>query len=201
MVSSAIADAVLPDGKVIITDPSKEQLHGVSELNRNNIEIRNEGIDALTIQKDCVDGVWSFGAMHHVFNKTASFKNIFGCLKRDGRVIMVDVFSGSDLARHFDDRVAKYCATGHEVAFWSREYAESLCFLNGFEQPTFYDFNANWIFDKREDIGNFLYKLHAMTKTTPEEVLKGAEEILGISKKDEKFYLNWPMTLILTKKK
>ena len=80
--SGVIADIVAPSGKVIITDPSKEQLFGVDELNRNNVEIRNEGADTLVLEDASVDGVWSFGAMHHVFNKTASFKNFFNCLKK-----------------------------------------------------------------------------------------------------------------------
>lgn len=199
--SGAIADAVMPNGKLVVTDPSKEQLYGVSELKRSNIEIRSEGADTLTIENSSIDAIWSFGAMHHVFNKTASFKNFYNCLKDGGRVVIGDVFSGSDLARHFDVQVAKYSTTGHEVAFWSREYAESLCILNGLEKPTFYDFNASWAFDKREDVGVFLYKLHATTKTTVEECLRGAEEFLGIVEKEGKFYLNWPMTMIVTKKK
>ncbi len=199
--SGHIADAVLEGGKLIVSDPSREQLDGVSELNRSNIEIRNEGADNLTLEQSSVDAIWSFGAMHHVFNKTASFKNFHRVLKPGDRLVIGDVFSDSTLAKHFDDRVAKFCVTGHEVAFWSREYAESLCYLNGFEKPTFYDFNANWVFDTKEDVGMFLYKLHAMTKTTPEECLEGAEEILGVTESDGKFYLNWPMTIIVTNKK
>lgn len=200
MFSGAMADALLPGGKLVVTDPSKEQLYGVSDLKRDNIEIRTEGADTLTLSAEMFDAVWSFGAMHHVFNKTASFKNLHTVLKPGGRVILGDVFSGTTLAKHFDDRVAKYCVTGHEVAFWSKEYAESLCYLTGFEKPDFYDFNASWVFESKDEVGEFLYKLHAMTKTTPQECLEGAEEILGITKEEDAFYLNWEMTMILTRK-
>lgn len=115
-------------------------------------------------------------------------------------MIIGDVFAGSKLAQHFDDKVAKYCVTGHEVSFLSREYTESLCQLVGFQKPEFFDFDARWEFERKEDIGNFLYKLHAMTKTTPEECLHGAEEILGVSEKEGKFYLSWPMTMVIIKK-
>ncbi len=198
--SGAIADATLPNGKVIVTDPSKEQLFGVSDLGRKNIEIRNEGADKLTLEKGAVDGIWSFGAIHHIFRKTAAFSNFNTCLKSGGRLVIGDVFAGSDLAEHFDDRVAKFCITGHEVSFLSRAYTESVCFLTGFEKPEFHDFNAKWVFEKKEDIGTFLYKLHAMTKTTPEECLRGAEEILGVIEENGKHYLNWPMTMVVTRK-
>jgi predicted solute-binding protein len=75
-----------------------------------------------------------------------------------------------------------------------------LCLLTGFEEPNIVDFNLKWKFETRDEIGDFLYKLHAMTKTTPKECLRGAEEMLGIEKKDSKYYLNWPMKFILTKK-
>lgn len=199
--SGAIADAVLPGGKLIVTDPSQEQLFGVSDLKRDNIEVKTQPADGISLAADSINAIWSFGAMHHVFNKTASFINFFHCLKSGGRVVIGDVFSGSTLAKHFDDRVAKYCATGHEVSFWSREYAESLCFLTGFEKPIFYDFDATWVFNTKEDIGVFLYKLHAMTKTSPEECLLGAEEILGITQENGLFCLSWPMTMIVIGKK
>ncbi len=199
--SGTIADATLPDGKLIVVDPSREQLAGVTELNRKNIEIVNQGGDEANLEAATADGIWSFGAVHHIFHKTKLFQNFFHWLRPGGRLLIADVFAGSILAKHFDDRVAKHCATGHEVAFLSREYTESLCFLSGLEKPEFHDFNADWVFDKKEDVGIFLYKLHAMTKSNPKECLRGAVDILGIKEQNGKHYLNWPMTLIVTTKK
>lgn len=198
--SGAIADAVLPKGKLIVSDPSLEQLHGVKELQRSNVEILHVGADELNLPESSTDAVWSFGAVHHIFNKTKSFKNFYKALKSGGRLIIGDVFVGSKLAQHFDDRVAKYCVTGHDVSFLSPEYTESLCQIVGFQKPEFHNFNARWEFDSREDVGAFLYKLHAMTKTTPEECLRGAEDILGIEEKDGKFYLNWPMVMVVIRR-
>lgn len=186
--------------RLIVSDPSNEQLEEVKELKRKNIELIEEGADTLTLGKEKVDAIWSFGAMHHCFNKTKAFQNFARILKKDGRLILADVWHGSKLAKHFDDKVAKFCVTGHEVAFWTDEFAESLCFLAGLEKPKIYDLNIKWKFDTKEEIGTFLYKIHAMTKTTPQECLKGAEEILGIEKKGGKFCLNWPMKVMVSKK-
>lgn len=199
--SGHLADSLLPNGSLYVSDPSKEQLSGVTELNRKNIVIKNNGADNLELPDNMFDAIWSFGAMHHCFAKQKSFQNFNKILKTGGRIVIGDVFVGTNLAKHFDDKVAKFCATGHEVAFWSKEYAESLCFLNGFEKPTFIDFDANWAFENRVDVGDFLYKLHAMTKTTVDDCQRGAEEILGIKEKDGKYYLGWPMTFIVTRKK
>lgn len=202
--SKHISEIIGIPGRLIVSDPSLEQLEEVRALNKNNIDVIQYvqfGSPTVNLEKDKVDAIWSLGAMHHMFQKSKSFENMNRILKKKGRVVIVDVFVGSTLARHFDDKVAKYCATGHEVAFWSKEYAESLCFLVGFTKPVFYDINIQWKFKTKEDIGIFLYKLHAMTRTTPKECLKGAEEILGIEKRGKEYYLNWPLTVLVTRKK
>ena len=198
--SGTIADLIGNAGELIVSDPSSEQLDGVVELGKQNIKIVQSYAATLELEDNIVEAIWSYGAVHHTFYKTKMFQIFYKTLRPGGRVVIGDVFVGSALAKHFDDKVAKYCATGHEVTFLSKEYAETLCFLAGFKQPTFQDINALWEFNSKEDIGNFLYKLHAMTKTTPRECLAGAEEILGIIKQNNKYFLNWPMTMMLTSK-
>ena len=199
--SGIISDKLGKTGKLIVTDPSDEQLDDVRFLNKSNIEVYKSGSENINLPSNSIDKIWSLGAMHHCFNKQKSFDNFYNCLKSGGTVIIIDVFSDSKLAKHFDERVSKYCITGHEVAFWTKEYAESICYLSGFENPVIKKLNVKWIFDTREDIGKFLYKLHAMTKTNPKECLIGAEKILGVIERKGKFELNWPMGLIFVHKK
>jgi ubiquinone/menaquinone biosynthesis C-methylase UbiE len=187
--------------QLIVSDPSNEQLDEIKSLKKKNIKLVEAGADTLTLEKEIADAIWSFGAIHHCFNKAKAFQNFARILKKNGRLVIADVFSGSNFAKHFDDKVAKFCIVGHEVAFWSKEYTDSLCFLSGFTEPKFYDLNIQWKFKKKEDIGFFLYKLHGMTKTTPENCMEGAEEILGIEKKNGLYCLNWPMTLFVAYKK
>ena len=170
--------------KVIVSDPSEEQLQEVRDLGKKNIQIVADGADTLNLEKETVDAVWSFGSLHHCFNKTKSFQNFAHILKKNGRLVIANVYHGSKLAKYFDVQVAKFCITGHEVAFWTDEFAKSLCFITGFDKPKIHSLNISWKFKTKEEIGVFLYKIHAMTKTTPEECLRGAEKILGIKKKD-----------------
>lgn len=186
--------------KLIVSDPSEEQLQEVRDLNKKNIQVVAEGANTLNLEKETADAIWSFGAMHHCFNKTKSFQNFAKILKKNGRLVLADVYHGSKLAKHFDIQVSKYCITGHEVAFWTDEFAESLCFLTGFEKPEIHSLNINWKFETKKEIGLFLYKIHAMTKTTPEECLRGANEILGIEKKNGLYCLNWPMKVMISQK-
>jgi len=200
--SKHISDMIGDKGRLIASDPSSDQLEGVKKLKRKNIDIIQFvqfGSEKVNLEKDKVDAIWSFGAMHHMLQKSKSFANMKRILKKNGRIVICDVFSNSKLAKHFDDKVAKFCITGHEAIFWTKEYVESLCYDHGFAKPKFYDINMQWKFKKKSDVGVFLYKIHAMTKTTAENCLKGAEEILGIAKKGNFYYLNWPMTLFTTK--
>lgn len=200
--SNHIAEIIGKKGRLIVSDPSLDQLEEIKKLKKKNIDtiqFVQFGSENVDLEKEKVDGIWSFGAFHHVKQKVKAFENYARVLKKDGRLVIADVFQGSKLAKHFDNMVAKYCITGHEVSFLSREFADSLCFLCKFEKPIFYDLNIQWKFKEKKEIGEFLYKLHAMTRTSQENCLKGAEEILGIKRKGDFYYLNWPMTILITK--
>lgn len=200
--SEHISELIGEHGRLIVADPSLEQLENIKNLSKNNIDtiqFVQIGSETANLEKQKVDAIWSCGAMHHISQKRKSFENMKRILKENGRVVIADVLVGSKLARHFDDKVAKYCITGHEVSFLSKEYIESLCYLCGFAKPEFYEVNLKWKFDKKSEIGVFLHKLHAMTTATPEECLKGAEKILGITKKKGSYYLQWPLMVFVTR--
>lgn len=199
--SHLIAEKILP-GVLTATDPSNEQLTLLTSHQKKNIEIVQGGADSLpsNLEPSSYDAIWTGGSFHHVVNKTNAFQSFANLLKKGGRMVIADVFTGSALAKHFDLEVAKYCITGHEVAFLSEDFADSLCFLTGFQKPQFTQKNIQWKFTSKENLGSFLYKTHAMTKTTPEECYKRAECILGVEHKNGQYCLNWPLTIMITQK-
>lgn len=198
---SKILSDILEKGKLITSDPSEEQLEEIIKLEKKNVKVLVENAENVILGEKTVDAIWSFGAIHHCFNKTKAFHNFSRMLKKGGRIVLADVYVGSKLAKHFDKQVAKFGVTGHEVAFLSKEFAESLCYTSGLEKPKFYDVNIQWKFNTKNDLGLFLYKLHGMTKTNPKKCLEGAEKILGVKKKGKQYYLNWPLTIMVSKKK
>ena len=199
--SLSIADKIYP-GKLLATDPSLEQLESLIQLKKPNIEIAQGGADTLPLDlpQNSYDAIWSGGSFHHVPNKTAAFQHFYKLLKKGGRLVISDVFAGSTLAKHFDLEVAKYCVTGHEVAFLTEEFADSLCYLMGFQKPQFIKKTIQWKFSSKEDLGIFLCKIHAMKKTTPSDCYKRAEAILGVEHKNGLYCLNWPLTTLVAKK-
>lgn len=170
----AIAEAVGRRGRYVITEPSPELFSNISQdvlgLPQTFTEIC--AVEELDFPANTFDKAWACGAFHHSNNQTEGIKRIHHCLKPGGRMVIFDVFAGTPLARHFDAHVARYCETGHEAKFMSEDFARTLCFLAGFddakvkivEVPHRFWFASLW------DMGNFIYKMHALT------LMPGSEE-------------------------
>ncbi len=186
-----ISDLLGKNGKYFVTDPSLDQLNNLKrKIKGSNIQIVQAGAENLNVPTTYFDKAWSFGALHHCPDKISAFKNIFNALKFGGTAFICDVFQGSNLAKHFDIQVDKYCITGHKVTFLSDKTTRAGLVLAGFKEENIKikNLNQKWIFNSEDDMGKFIYKLHAMTK------------IPGTEKHKGKIYLNWPMKVIIAKK-
>ena len=204
--TQVLSDLIGPTGELVATDPSADQLCNVTALDKPNIRVIQAGADellenpSLVEEKESFDAIWSLGAFHHCMNKSQAFSNFCQLLRANGRLFLCDVFSGSSLADYFDAEVARYSITGHEVAFLTQEFARSLCYLYGFSDPTFHELDYEWNFASKEDLGLFMYKIHGMAKTTPEECLEKVEAFMHIEQKNNGYTLHVPLTILETYK-
>jgi cyclopropane fatty-acyl-phospholipid synthase-like methyltransferase len=182
--------------ELVVLDPSPHQLQELDQPPCPNIRKYLGGAEDLQGFDGEFDAVWSFGAFHHVPDKDRAFSRFSDCLCKGGLLVIADVFQGSNLAQHFDSEVSRFCLTGHDVEFLTHEQARYLCTRYGFSMPELEDVNLKWHFASRQDIGDFLYLLHAMTKSNRDACLTAAERILGVEKMGAGFALNWPMTVM-----
>ncbi|GGF05475.1 class I SAM-dependent methyltransferase [Stappia taiwanensis] len=196
--SKAIAACVGANGLLVASDPSVDQLVGLERGGAfGNIRVVPASADVLDINFKDFDAVWSRGALHHVTDKTAAFNRFADLVRPGGRLVIADVFAGTPLARYFDSFIARSCTTGHEVAFLSQEFAESLCVLSGWETPEFHDVITPWEFARREDIGRFLQLLFsAKPGYTAGDCLEAADRHLSVSETASGWALLWPMTVM-----
>jgi len=199
----SIAKAIGKEGRYVVTDPSKDQLDNLRNRN-SNIEIIQAGAEEICIP-NTFDKIWSFGGFHHCPNQTEAMQNVYSSLKTGGYAVICDVFQGTKLSEHFDAQVARYCETGHEVKFMSEPFARTIAYLAGFKDVQIVGLPIKWKFDSEKDLGEFIYKLHAMTKLPGsieekiQKTLEGCKKILGVEKETQ-YLLNWPMKALIAKK-
>jgi arsenite methyltransferase len=204
-----ICEAVGLEGYYLVTDPSIDQLTNLERrVDFSQIEVKVMSIEGLEVKQGDFDKVWSFGAFHHVPKQEEAMNRIYKSLRPGGKLVLCDVFQGSNLAKHFDSIVARYCVTGHEVKFLSDDFAKTICHNAGFNDSNvrIEQLDLQWVFDSKIGLGQFIYDLHAMTKMTKSkeeninEIYNSCRDILGIENKNEKLYLNWPMKSLVAKK-
>lgn len=195
-----ISKSIGNKGTYHITDPSKDQLINlIKKISSSKVSIQQIGAQEIDSEEE-YDKVWSFGAFHHCKEQEKAMQKIHRALKKEGTLILCDVFQGSKLAKHFDGPVSGYCITGHDVNFLSEEYAKTLLIKTKFKKIKIIDLNIKWFFEKEEEIGEFIHDLHAMTligKNPYKKVLEGCKKILGVEKTKEGFALNWPMKALV----
>ena len=180
--------------QLIVQDPSRDQLREL--IMRDGIVWIVWTPDDIKLESESMDIVRSFWAMHHSFNKQWAFEEFARVLKSWWSVHIGDVWSWSSLAKHFDAKVARYSNIGHEVSFWSDEFARSIIEMAWFSDYSIQNIDQTRWFDNVESLGVFLYKLHWMTKSTPAETATDAIEILWVRQESDQLWLNRPMKLI-----
>jgi arsenite methyltransferase len=196
-----IAHSVGARGRYVITEPSPEMFCNVPQdvLDLPQVFTKITPIEELDVPADLFDKAWACGAFHHCPNQTGAIAKIYQALKPGGRMVLFDIFQGTPLARHFDTCVARYCVTGHEVKLLSEEFARTLCFLAGFDDAKVEIVNIphRLVFGSEWEMGDFCYKVHALTrmKGTREEciarTIEGVKEHLTIDHVDDQIVLHF----------
>jgi len=206
----AIADAVGPGGRYVITEPSPELFCNVPQdvLDMPHVLTEITAVEDIQFSENSFDKAWACGAFHHCPNQTEALARVHRALKPGGRMVLFDVFHGTPLARHFDAAVARYCSTGHEVKFMSDEFARTLCFLAGFDErnvaiepvPHRFCFDSEW------DMATFIYKMHAMTRIPGSEeariaqTLASVKEHLPVEREGGKIVLHFDQKALVAEK-
>lgn len=196
-----LAEAVGPTGRYVITEPSPELFCNVPQdvLALPQVFTEITPIENIDFPPDSFDKAWACGAFHHCMNQTQAIARIYRSLRQGGKMVIFDIFSGTPLARHFDTCVARNCVNGHEVKFMSDDFAMTLCLLAGFEEKNvrIVDVPHRLCFDSEWDMGNFTYKLHAMTRLTGThdenvaKIVKSLKEHLPVERENGQVVLHF----------
>jgi len=198
----SIAEAVGAQGKYVITDPSPELFRHVPQavLDLPWVFTEITGVENIDFPPASFDKAWACGAFHHCANQTRAIERIYRSLKKGGRMVILDIFQGTPLAKHFDSCVARYCETGHEVKYLSEEFAKTICLLAGFEEANIQIIDNvphRFTFDSLWDMGRFFWKVHALTRMPGTEeqrfarTLENLKEHLPIEMDGDQYVLHF----------
>lgn len=204
-----IAEALGSQGKYLVSDPSAYLLERMkARVNLPQVEVIVSSSEELDLPAESLDKAWSFGTFHDALSQTQVVANIYKALKHGGLLFIGDVFQGSSASRYFDSIVSKYREGGHEAKFLSAEFADSLCFINGFksEKVRVLELPQKWYFQSENDIATFLYKILAMNlfpgdeAEKIEQTRKRLKDYFEIEYNEGMYELHWPMKALLAEK-
>jgi ubiquinone/menaquinone biosynthesis C-methylase UbiE len=207
----SIAEAVGPQGKYVITDPSPELFRHVPQAVLDLPQVFTEltGVEDIDFAPASFDKAWACGAFHHCPNQTRAIERIHRSLKPGGRMVILDIFQGTPVAKHFDSCVARYCETGHEVQFLSEEFAKTICLLAGFDEAKIEIIDVvphRFTFDSLWDLGRFIWKVHALTRMPGTEeqriakVVESVQEHLPVVKEGDQYVLHFDQRGVIATK-
>ena len=161
--SAYLAELVGPEGKVVAVDPDKERilLAQTSYGDVNNLSfVEGSASNFPGIGSESYDIIFSNYVMHWIPDKQEVFKNMFGSLKRGGKIAI------QYLDRFLSFEISAYKVLNPENApsffemcqFEERAKIEEYCASAGFHIVTSYDtFCEQLVFESIESLLNWIW--------------------------------------------
>lgn len=151
---------------------------------------------SIDLEDNSVDEIVSLAAMHHVVEREAFYGEMNRILKPGGRLVIVDVVSGTKIDSFLNVFLDAWNSMGHKGRFITINEDETQLQAAGFEVE-FEIEGLNWVFSNEEEAHQFFRKLFYLDKDPPAGELKFAIEDLGVSITDSSFEVNWPLGFIV----
>lgn len=133
----------------------------------------------IDLQDGSVDVCINLAGSHHLEDKSAFFREAARILKTGGRLMLADVERGSDVDRFLNGFVDANNSMGHSGVFLSGRTADKIAAC-GFDIRSDAVRSFPWTFPDKDAMGLFCKLLFGMDKATPQSVVSGIEEILGV---------------------
>lgn len=196
-ISAGIADYC---AKVMALDPSPEQLSNVSEHSRGKVVPIWMSATKFPLESESMDAVYTFGGFHHIRGDHHEWMSeCRRIIRPGGKLLICDVGEGTNLARHFDERVVIHCSTGHSRGWINPTYFSSLCQRAGLTVLGTAEVRIRWKFNTENDMAVFIQLLHSM-RCSVKEVLEGIRAHLEVERLGGNVNLVWPMLFGLAAK-
>lgn len=211
-----IAQAVTAGGMVVTTDVEEGNIVDV-EARRKSLGLAIKTI-LLPVERPLLadgheasfDAIASIATLHHFDNRAKNtgesgrrnaLSTFYRMLKPGGRIVVADVMHDTAAQRYFDSiDNPRYCAPhGHPHDFFTLEKLAEVARESGFVNVSVTKEFVPWTFSSPEEARSFVHTIHNAI-CTPEESFARAQEVLGFSKKGEKWELGWELFYLTAQK-
>lgn len=163
-------------------------------LHRWNILKTDFGLTG--IRRHYFDAVISIAGIHHLtdqeqFEFIAATRKV---LRVGGRLLMVEVTTGSPTSRFLDGFVGRYTPTGHVGNYLKNDFVREVQ-LAGYQKVRRETVINEWVFRDKAHLYTWMTKFFGVS-VPKQNLIAQVDGILGINKRKNVLTVNWPLDFI-----
>lgn len=153
-------------------------------------------LDAIPLEDGLGDGIISIAGLHHTSNLTEVFLEFRRVLKASGRLVIMEVDSGSPVDGFLNGFVNRYCSEGHVGAFVGKAFRASLA-AAGFQIQRDEMVPYTWDFPDRSAMVEFARLIFGLDLADSDTIQNGIGETVGFAENHSGCHMNWGLRLLV----
>lgn len=150
----------------------------------------------LPLEDASVDALVSIAGMHHIDNRAAVFSEMRRVIRPGGQLCILEVPVGAATDRFLNGFVDSYNSCGHDGRFVDDEFRADLV-AAGFRIESDELRRYSWDFSGETEMVDYLKLMFWLDKATPEIILKGVKDMLGVTAGKDGCKMNWELQRIM----
>ena len=159
-------------------------------------QIVESPLHQIALKDDSVDVCINLAGSHHLEDKALFFAEAARILKPGGKLVLVDVDTGTGADRFLNEYVDQYSSMGHKGVFLTTKTATEVVDA-GFEIDRDELVAFPWCFENKHDMGLFCKLLFGIDLADKDTVMQAAEDILGFMPGPGQVNMAWSLRCIV----
>lgn len=181
------------DVRLVAIDPSEVFARTWED---KRVEWHLAPLHQLPIEDAGVDALVSIAGLHHVDDRPVVLREMRRVLRPGARLCILEVPVGARTDRFLNGFVDSYNSTGHAGRFVDDRFRADLK-AAGFHVETDELCRYTWDFSGEAEMIEFLRLMFWLDKASPEIILEGVKDILGVDGVEGSCKMNWELQRII----